>query len=146
MKSLWQGLCAIADTNKVCINLIKLNLIIIYVRRVDNSRRIDVDVKNYQSETNTCMVHWLFNVHVQVVRCVRYVQYRVFQKFCIVIMRYKFNVETSILIHTVFISCNRYLGDGVLDVAEYTDGMTAYQYDSHDCKDVFHIFAVVLKH
>ncbi len=57
MKSLWQGLCAIADTNKVCINLIKLNLIIIYVGRVDNSRRMIVDVKNYQSETNTCMVH-----------------------------------------------------------------------------------------
>jgi hypothetical protein len=51
-----------------------------------------------------------------------------------------------ILIHTVFISCNRRLDDGVLDVAEYTDGMSAYGYDSHDCKDVFHIFAAKLKH
>ncbi len=61
-------------------------------------------------------------------------------------MRYKFNVETGVFIHTVFVSRNRRLDDGVLDVAEYTDGMSAYGYDSHHCKNVFHIFAVVLKH
>lgn len=36
-----------------------------------------------------------------------------------------------------------FLADGVLDISEYTDGMSAYGYSTRQCQDAFKLFAKV---
>lgn len=128
LNALWDGLMQLADKNKDEVITLVSTIATSPNGRGQPTRnpsipgRMDQRFEKHQRQDGLELVRQLHDLHVQVVRR----------------LRYPLHPSWLFILHSSVLSA-----DNVLDIAEYTDGMCAYGLSEKEAQEAFKRFAVV---